>query len=154
MWTDPLISTIYYTRLCLTSSFSFDKYHWNYADHFEGEMPSFDHSGKVKRELNIFMNLWLLQPRLNNQQQEQTLVPGFCCPSSVYTKTWQPFVHSEVFHFNSLKTEAIFFFEAIDFNSTSWGISLQWWTDQLQSLFDAGFDPKASVTLVIASVWL
>lgn len=47
--------------------------------------------------------------------------------------TWQPFVHSEVFHFNSLNSEAIFFEEAVDCNSTSWGISLRWWTHLLQS---------------------
>lgn len=70
--------------------------------------------GTVKGELRTLMNSRLLCPKMKNWQQEQETQPGqdrcynlmrlWRLPKHQSTEiTWQPFVHSEVFHFNSLK---------------------------------------------------
>lgn len=103
--------------------------------------------------LNIFNSrdkLWITD--FHNLMRLWRLVSNIIllCPKKITTeRTWQRLVHSEVFHFNSLKSEAIFL----------WGSR---WLQQNQltsfpasvSVWRRIWPTKASVTLVGASTWL
>lgn len=68
---------------------------------------------------------WLCD-KISYLRAGKNLVSGFCCPFSQISEiTWQPFVHSEVFHFNSLKLDSL----KKPLTAT---VPAEWWTDQLQ----------------------
>lgn len=107
-------------------------------------------SGVIKIIFNSRDKLWITD--FHNLMRLWRLVSNIIllCPKKITTeRTWQRLVHSEVFHFNSLKSEAIFL----------WGSR---WLQQNQltsfpasvSVWRRIWPTKASVTLVGASTWL